>query len=152
MGFDDQSVEPEVHGLLRQRGDQLALASDVARVAEDGEVGVPAAKFDRNMPERSVAVDFFLVGAESPVDDAQPSESGVVEPFDRADPQFQVGIDGVSMRRLAQQLDVVPMARLDVPAPIAERAATASAALITALPTVVASVIESAVIEPPEPI
>lgn len=59
VGFDDKSVEVQVERLLRDRSYQFAFTADVARVAEDGEVGVPAAKFDRNMPERSVAVDFF---------------------------------------------------------------------------------------------
>lgn len=59
VGFDDKSVEVQVERLLRDGSYQFAFAADVARVAEDGEVGVSAAKFDRNMPERSVAVDFF---------------------------------------------------------------------------------------------
>ena len=55
VALDDEAVEAQVHGLLAQRGDELALAADVARVADDGQVGDAAAQFDGDVPLRQVA-------------------------------------------------------------------------------------------------
>ena len=95
MGFDDQSVEPEVHGLLRQRGDQLALASDVARVAEDRQAGETAVQLDGNGPHRVVAVEALVDRREPAVDGSDAADAGVVDALDGADPQLEVGADGV---------------------------------------------------------
>ena len=103
MRLDDQAVESEVHGLLRERGHQLAFAADVARVAEDRQLRQPAVQLDGDRPHRVIAVEALVDGGEAAVNDAQPADSGIVDAFHGADPELQVGTYGV----LDQHRDVV---------------------------------------------
>ena len=95
MGFDDQSVEPEVHGLLRERGDQFAFAPDVAGVAEDRQGRQAAVQLDGHGPQRVVAVEVLVDRRKAAVDGPDAADAGVVDTLDGADPQFEVGAHGV---------------------------------------------------------
>ena len=93
--LDDQAVESEVHGLLRERCDQFTLAADVARVAEDRQRRQTPVQLDGDGPHRMVAVEALVDRGESAVDGAQTADSGVVDAFDGSDPEFEVRADGV---------------------------------------------------------
>ena len=73
----------------------IPLSADVAGVAEDGQFGDAAAQFDGDVPLRQVAVYLLVVGTEAPVYGGQPSQPGVVDALQCADPQFEVGVHGV---------------------------------------------------------
>ena len=74
---------------------KFAFTADVARIAQQRQLRQPAAQFDRDVPLGLVAVDRAVVAAESAVDGSQPPEAGVVETFDGADPEFEIGIDRI---------------------------------------------------------
>ena len=95
VALDDESVEAEVHGLLRQRGDELAPSANVAGVAEDGQLGDAATQLDGHVPHGQVAVDGLLERAEAAVDGGHPTDACGVETLHAANPELQVGVDGV---------------------------------------------------------
>ena len=106
--LDDQSVEPQIHGLLREGGDQLAAPADMARVAEYLQPREAAVQLDGDRPHRVVAVEAFVDRREPAVDDTQAADAGVVDAFHAADPQFEVGTHGV----FHQHRDIVPAQRV----------------------------------------
>ena len=93
--LDNQAVETQVHRLLAKGSDQLALASDVAGIAENRQVGHAAAQLDRDVPQRQVAVDLLVVRAETAVDSRQTVDACAIEALESADPQLQVRVDRV---------------------------------------------------------
>ena len=95
MALDDKAVEAHVEGLLRQRGDQFAFASDMGGIDDDRQRREAQAQFGRNVPLRHVAVEMLAVCAESAVDSSQPAYACIVDALHCADPQLDVGIDGV---------------------------------------------------------
>lgn len=60
-----------------------------------GSDGSRRCQLDGYVPLRQVAVDVLAVGAESAVDGSEAAQTGIVEAFERADPQFEIGVDGV---------------------------------------------------------
>ena len=101
--LDHHPVEAQLHRLAGQRSDQLAPSADMARVAEQRQRGHAAAQLDGDGPLRRIAVTAAVGGAEAPVDGPQPSDAGVEQPLDAADPEVDVGTHGV----LHQHGDVV---------------------------------------------
>ena len=79
VALDDEAVEAQVHGLLAEWCHEIALAADVAGVAEDGKPGDAAAQLDGDVPLRQVAVDLLVVGGEAAVDGAQTPHSCAVD-------------------------------------------------------------------------
>ena len=95
MAFDDKSVESQVHGLLAEGCYEFARTADMAWVAEDGQFGNAAMEFDGQVPHRRIAIDAFVVRGEAAVDNGQARDACAIEAFEAANPQFEVGIDGV---------------------------------------------------------
>ena len=60
MALYDESVEAQVHCLLAERSNQVAAATDMARVADDRQLWYAAMQLDRNLPHWEVAVDFLV--------------------------------------------------------------------------------------------
>ena len=86
MRFDNESVCAEVHGLLAERGNEVAASADVGGVADDGQSGDAAAQFDGNLPHGEVAVDCFVVAGEAAVDGTEFFDAGTVESLQCANP------------------------------------------------------------------
>ena len=95
MAFHHQAVETEVHGLLAKRGDEFSHAADMARVAEDRQIGDAAAQFYGDMPHRRVAIEAFFVRRKTAMDNSQARDACAVEALYATNPKFKVGIDGV---------------------------------------------------------
>ena len=95
MGFDNESVEAQIHGLLAERGDEFASTADVTWVAENGQCGDAAAQLEWDLPHGRVAIEFAAVAGESAVDGTQTADAGSVDAFHAADPEFEVGVDGI---------------------------------------------------------
>ena len=112
MALDDEAVEAQVHGLLRERGDEFASAADVRRVADERQLRVAAAQLNGYLPHGQVAIDFLVVAGEAAVNGTQASDAGGIQSLQGAHPEFQVGIDGVlhehghvdSPQRIGQRL------------------------------------------------
>ena len=95
MALHNQPVEVQVHSLLAKRRHQLALAADVARVAEQRQVGITPAEFDGDVPLRQVAVYLLVVTAEAAVNGTDALQSRIVDAFQGTNPEFQVGVHRV---------------------------------------------------------
>ena len=112
MTFHDKAVETQVHGLLRQRRDELTATADVRRVADERQLRIAATQLNGNLPHGQVAIDFLVVARESAVNGTQTLHAGCVQSLQGAHPEFQVGIDGVfhkhrhvdTLQRIGQRL------------------------------------------------
>ena len=92
MALNNQTIETEVHCLLAERGYQFTLAADVAGVADDRKVRNATTQFDGDMPLRQVAVQLFVVTAETTMDGSQTFQACIIDAFQCTDPKFEVRI------------------------------------------------------------
>ena len=60
MALYHKSVKAKVHCLLAERSNQFASTANMARVADDRQVGNAAAQLDWNLPHRQVAVNLLV--------------------------------------------------------------------------------------------
>ena len=95
MRFDNQTIETEIHSLLRERSNEFAATAYVTGITKDGQIVNAAAQFYRYVPHGQVAVETLLVGRETAMDNAQAFQSGLVEAEQTAYPEFQIRINGI---------------------------------------------------------
>lgn len=95
MTLYDQTVEPQVHRLLRERGYEGAVSTNMAGITEDWHRGTTTAQFNGNGPHRRVAVEFLPITAKAAVDGSQPAHTCLVQSLQRTHPQFDVGINWI---------------------------------------------------------
>ena len=95
MTLDDESVKTEVHGLLRDGLDEVATASDVRRVADDGQLGQTTTQLDGQMPLGDIAVDGFVGTRETAMNCSDATDASAIDTFDGANPKLDVRIDRI---------------------------------------------------------
>ena len=95
VAFHDEAVEAQVHCLLRNRCNQLAPTANVARVGDDGQVRIPAAQLDGNLPHGGIAVNLVVVRRKTAMNGSEPLHAGGVQALEGSNPQLEVGIDGI---------------------------------------------------------
>ena len=90
VALNDESVEAQVHCLLAERSNQVATATDVARVADDWQLWYAAMQLDRNLPHRKVAVNLLVEAGESAVDGTELLDACLVDALQGANPELEV--------------------------------------------------------------
>ena len=95
MALYDETVEAEVHGLLAERGYEVAASAYVAGVTEDGQLGQTAVKLDGYLPHGSVAVELFFIAGETAVDGSKTLYACTVDSLECSYPEFKVRVDRV---------------------------------------------------------
>ena len=88
MRFDDETIEAQIHGLLTEGSYKLAFASNVTRVANDGEFGNATSQFYGNLPRWVVAIEFVVVTGKTSMNGAYALDACLVEALHSTNPQF----------------------------------------------------------------
>ena len=95
VALDDKPVKSHIISLLRERSYEFALPTDMAGIADDGDIGHAASELDRDMPLRHIAVEMLPISRETAMDSSHTLHAGILNTLYGTDPEFEIGIHGI---------------------------------------------------------
>ena len=61
MALNNQAVEAQIQSLLAQRRNEVAAPTNVAGIANEGQLGNAAAQLNRDLPHGQIAICFLSI-------------------------------------------------------------------------------------------